>query len=147
MYIQYLSVEFVPGLYGELCHYEGYWDGVWKCNAINFATSFNSALYDYSYYWTIDPKMYDDYSDAYLMDSADFWADYQEGFEPVDGPRTDFTSVYEKIGSKVTIDMVEEQEDGTATVTVDGITYELGMDFLSMAMVYNTTVPEGWTAE
>ena len=53
----------------------------------------------------------------------------------------DFTSVYEMIGSKVTADMVEETEDGLAYVTVDGKKYELGMDFLSMAMVYNTTVP------
>ena len=52
----------------------------------------------------------------------------------------DFTSVYEMIGSKVTADMVEETEDGLAYVTVDGKKYELGMDFLSMAMVYNTTV-------
>ncbi len=55
--------------------------------------------------------------------------------------RTDYTSVYEKIGSKVTIDMVEEDENGLAYVTVDGVKYELGMDFLSMAMVYNTQVP------
>ena len=55
----------------------------------------------------------------------------------------DFTSVYKKIGSKITIDMVEEDEDGIATVTYEGKTYELGMDFLSMAMVYNCSVPEG----
>ena len=53
----------------------------------------------------------------------------------------DHTSVYEMIGSKVTADMVEETEDGLAYVTVDGVKYELGMDFLSMAMVYNTAVP------
>ncbi len=52
----------------------------------------------------------------------------------------DTTSVYDTIGSKVTIDMVEEVE-GIAYVTVDGTKYELGMDFLSMAMVYNTAVP------
>ena len=57
--------------------------------------------------------------------------------------RTDFTSVYDTIGTKVTIDMVTENEDGTASVTVDGKTYTLGMDFLSMAMVYNCTVPAG----
>ena len=55
----------------------------------------------------------------------------------------DFTSVYKKIGSNITIDMVEEDEDGIATVTYEGKTYELGMDFLSMAMVYNCSVPEG----
>lgn len=57
--------------------------------------------------------------------------------------RTDYTSVYDMIGSKVTIDMVEEDAQGLAYATVDGVKYELGMDFLSMAMVYNTTVPEG----
>ena len=55
--------------------------------------------------------------------------------------RTDFTSVYEKIGSKVTIADVTETADGLAYVTVDGIKNELGMDCLSMAMVYNTQVP------
>ena len=59
--------------------------------------------------------------------------------------RTDHRSVYSVIGSRVTIDMVEENADGLAFVTVDGVRYELGMDFLSMAMVYNTSVPEGST--
>ncbi len=52
--------------------------------------------------------------------------------------RTEYTSVYQAIGKRVTIDMVEER-DGLAYVTVDGKEYELGMDFLSMAMVYNVT--------
>ena len=51
---------------------------------------------------------------------------------------TDYTSVYETIGSKVTIDMVTEDPDtGLATIEYEGVTYEAGMDFLSMAMVYN----------
>ncbi len=50
----------------------------------------------------------------------------------------DYTSVYEVIGSKVTADMVTENDDGVAFVTVDGVKYELGLDFLSMAMVYNS---------
>ena len=145
MYIQYLSTEFQPGLYGELYHVEGFWDGVWKLNAINFATGFNSALYDFAFNWTIDPEMYDDYSNDLLKDDADFWADYQPGYVEADGPRADNTSVYDKIGKEVTIDMVEEDADGRAFVTVDGIKYELGMDFLSMAMVYNTKVPDGWS--
>ncbi len=52
--------------------------------------------------------------------------------------RSDYTSVYDTIGQWVTIDMVVER-DGLAYTTVDGKEYELGMDFLSMAMVYNTT--------
>ena len=61
--------------------------------------------------------------------------------------RTDYTSVYEMIGSDVTIDMVDVNEDGLAFVTVDGVTYELGMDFLSMAMVYNTQPAGDFTTE
>ncbi len=48
-------------------------------------------------------------------------------------------SVYEKIGAGVTVDRVREGEDGRAYLTVEGKEYELGMDFLSMAMVYNAT--------
>ncbi|MBO7298028.1 MAG: hypothetical protein J6U60_03160, partial [Clostridia bacterium] len=51
--------------------------------------------------------------------------------------REDYRSVYSKIGKLVTVDMVEE-ENGLAFVTIEGVRYELGMDFLSMAMVYNT---------
>lgn len=51
--------------------------------------------------------------------------------------RTDFRSVYSQIGRQVTVDKVTER-DGFAYVTVDGKEYELGLDFLSMAMVYNT---------
>ena len=50
--------------------------------------------------------------------------------------RTDYRSVYGEIGGKVTLDMVTEK-DGLVYATVDGKEYELGMDFLSMAMVYN----------
>ena len=67
-----------------------------------------------------------------------------ETIDPADAvEHKDFTSVYDMIGSKVTIDMVEEDQAGMAHVTIDGVKYTLGMDFLSMAMVYNTKVPEG----
>ena len=52
--------------------------------------------------------------------------------------REDYRSVYGAIGQSVTIDMVQEKADGSAYVVLDGVEYELGMDFLSMAMVYNT---------
>lgn len=55
--------------------------------------------------------------------------------------REDFRSLYGEIGKDVTVDMVTER-DGLAYVSVNGKEYELGMDFLSMAMVYNTT-PSG----
>ena len=51
--------------------------------------------------------------------------------------RTDYTSVYQTIGKEVTLDSVREDADGRAYATVNGVEYELGMDFLSMAMVYN----------
>lgn len=76
-YITYTSCDFTTGLYGEFLQIADYgWDGVAKCAAINFATGFNSAIYDYSFYWTIDQSMYADYSDSYLMDEADFWENY-----------------------------------------------------------------------
>lgn len=69
-----------------------------------------------------------------------------EAIDPADAvEHDDFTSVYDMIGSKVDISMVEEDSAGMAYVTVDGVKYTLGMDFLSMAMVYNTKVPEGST--
>ena len=65
--------------YGELCRSkeDGY-DGTPKLNAINFATGFNSAVYDFSFQWTIDPDMYDNYSAAYIMDEADFFENYKK---------------------------------------------------------------------
>lgn len=60
------------------------------------------------------------------------------------GKDKDYISLYEKFGKQVTIDDVTEDTDtGLAYATVEGKKYELGMDFLSMAMVYNTAVPEG----
>ena len=48
-----------------------------------------------------------------------------------------YDSVYAAIGKEVTLDTVRESTDGRAYASVDGREYELGMDFLSMAMVYN----------
>ena len=78
MYIGYTSADFTTGLYGEYLQIEAYgWDGVAKCAAINFATGYNSAIFDQSWYWTINQEMYADYSNNYLMDEADFWENYQ----------------------------------------------------------------------
>ena len=61
--------------------------------------------------------------------------------------RTDYRSVYAEIGARVSLDDVVER-DGLAYVTVDGKEYQLGMDFLSMAMVYNARPTEKFpTAE
>ena len=77
MYIQYLQCEFGPGVYGQYCRDAGSgYDGNPTCNAINFATGFNSAAYDFSFNMTIDPAQYDNYSAYYLMDEADFFENY-----------------------------------------------------------------------
>ena len=55
----------------------------------------------------------------------------------------DYISLYEQFGADTTIDEVKEDEDGFAYITVDGKDYTLGLDFLTMAMVYNVEVPEG----
>ncbi len=53
--------------------------------------------------------------------------------------RTDYTSLYDTYGKGLTLDSVLEDENGLAYIQVDGQKRELGMDFLSMAMVYNAT--------
>lgn len=72
-----MVVQFTQGtftsLLGELYQYDGYgYTGPAMYSAFNFATGYNSAVYDYSYNWTIDPSMYDDYSAYYLPDAADY---------------------------------------------------------------------------
>ncbi len=52
---------------------------------------------------------------------------------------TDYKSLYDQFGKDITIDDVKEDPTtGLAYIEKDGQTYELGLDFLSMAMVYNT---------
>ena len=51
---------------------------------------------------------------------------------------TDYTSLYEAVGKDITIaDVTEDPDTGFAYITVDGEQHLLGLDFLSMAMVYN----------
>ena len=51
----------------------------------------------------------------------------------------DYNSLYEQYGADITIaDVTEDPETGFAYITVDGEQKLLGLDFLSMAMVYNT---------
>lgn len=79
MYITYTSGEFIQAVYGDYCQYEAYgWNGTASCGAVNFATGFTSAIYDQSYYWTINQDYYADYSNNYLMDEADFWENYAD---------------------------------------------------------------------
>lgn len=63
---------------------------------------------------------------------------------------TDYVSLYSEFGKDVTVDQViEDEENGNAYIEIDGVLYTLGLDFLSRAMVYNTSVPEGgdWETE
>lgn len=63
---------------------------------------------------------------------------------------TDYVSLYSQFGKDVTIaDVIEDEETGIAYIERDGVRYELGLDFLSMANVYNCAVPEGgiWETE
>lgn len=62
----------------------------------------------------------------------------------------DYTSLYKQFGKDITVDQViEDTATGLAYINVDGVDYELGLDFLTMAMVYNISIPEGgiWETE
>ena len=72
--VQYTIGDFNPmldELYQAAVY--GYYSGSPMYSVFNFATGFTSAAYDYSYNWTIDPGMYDDYSICYLKDEADIY--------------------------------------------------------------------------
>lgn len=56
---------------------------------------------------------------------------------------TDYISLYDKFGKDVKItDVKEDPNTGLAYIEKDGEVYELGLDFLTMAMVFNTICPE-----
>ena len=79
----------------------------------NLATGWNSAVYDYAFNWSSDPS----------------WADYSSN--KVKDPY-DAAFPYDQAGEKLTYEEAMAASDG-----------KLGMDYLSMAMVYNaTTVDE-----
>ena len=72
-YITYSSGDMTSALYGEYYQMPAYGFTKSRFGAVNFATGFKSAVYDQSFYWTIDPAMYDNYSSNFLMDDADFY--------------------------------------------------------------------------
>jgi hypothetical protein len=73
--VQYTFGDFAPmldELYQEAAY--GYYSGTPMYCIFNFATGFTSAAYDYSYNLTIDPDLYDLYSQYYIKDAADaYW--------------------------------------------------------------------------
>ena len=75
-YITYSSGDMTSALYGEYSQMPAYGFTKARFGAVNFATGFTSAVYDQSFYWTIDPEMYHNYSSNYLMDEADFISAY-----------------------------------------------------------------------
>ena len=76
---------------------------------LNLATGWNSAVYDYSFNWSLDPS----------------WADYSSN--KVKDPY-DAAFPYDQAAEKLTYEEALAASDG-----------KLGMDYLSMAMVYNAT--------
>lgn len=53
---------------------------------------------------------------------------------------TDYSSLYAEVGKTISIaDVIQDDATGLAYIDVDGEMKELGLDFLSMAMVYNTS--------
>lgn len=75
----------------------------------NLATGWNSAVYDYAFNWSSDPS----------------WADYSSN--KVKDPY-DAAFPYDQAGEKLSYEEAMAASDG-----------KLGMDYLSMAMVYNAT--------
>ncbi len=105
--------EFDP-LLGEIYREPTYgYKGTPTYGMFNLATGWNSAIYDYAFNWSLDPA-YFDYSTNKLYDEYDVAFPYDQAAE------------------KLTYDQAMEQSGG-----------KLGMDYLSMAMVYNAkTVDE-----
>lgn len=73
MEVQYTQGEFNPLLAELYQSTADGWNGTAVYSAFNFATGFNSAIYDYSYNWSVDPDYYD-YSQFFIWDEADvYW--------------------------------------------------------------------------
>jgi len=158
MVVQHTFSEFTPML-GEFYQYAGYgYGGTPTYCAFNFATGYNSAIYDYSYNWSINPDYYDDYSVCYLKDEADYVDLVENADHSLAAYGEDHTDLYTLVGAQVKVTDVYEDENGMAhiyvkdilgenpTVVAKGtegaVEYTLGMDFLSMAMVYNCSQAE-----
>ena len=73
--VQYTLGDFSPmldELYQAAVY--GFYGGTPLYTCFNFATGFNSAVYDFAFNLTIDPAEYDNYSQYFIKDEADaFW--------------------------------------------------------------------------
>ena len=101
-------------LLGEIYREESYgYGGTPTYGMFNLATGWNSAIYDYAFNWSLDPN-YFGYSANKLFDAYDVAFPYDQT-----GEKLSYAAAMEASGGK------------------------LGMDYLSMAMVYNAkTVDE-----
>ena len=74
MLVQFTKGDFYPMLTEFVQQdYGAVYSGTPLYTCFNFATSFSSAVYDYSYNMTVDPSFYDDYSSYYIKDVADIY--------------------------------------------------------------------------
>ncbi|MGN1047028.1 MAG: ABC transporter substrate-binding protein [Eubacteriales bacterium] len=100
-------------LLGEIYREPSYgYSGTPTYGMFNLATGWNSSIYDYAYNWSTDPA-YFDYSVNKLYDEYDYAFPYD-----ITAPKLTYAEAVEASGDK------------------------LGMDYLSMAMVYNATTEE-----
>ena len=56
------------------------------------------------------------------------------------GKDGDYISLYDLYGKEITVTDVKQNDDGDYYIEKDGKQYVLGLDFLSMAMVYNLSL-------
>lgn len=100
-------------LQGEIYREESYgYGGTPTYGMVNLATGWNSAVYDYAYNWSLDP-VYFGYSSNKLFDEYDVAFPYD-----ITAEKLTYAEAMEASGGK------------------------LGMDYLSMAMVYNAKTVE-----
>lgn len=104
-------------LLGEIYREPSYgYGGTPTYGMFNLATGWNSSIYDYAYNWSVDPSWFD-YSSNKLFDAYDYEFPYD-----MEGEKLTYAEAVEASGGK------------------------LGMDYLSMAMVYSATTEEEYNA-
>ena len=74
-----------------------------------------------------DPPV-EDPADVYAINTNVYLLEY--------GEDKDYISLWDKFGKEVTLADVEEDDEGLAYIVKDNVQYYLGLDFLTMAMVY-----------
>ena len=99
---------------------------------------------------TTEPETTEPETETTEPETTEPEAEEEEGYKPSSiqllngkeyGVDADYISLYDKFGKEASIaDVEEDPETGLAYFNApDGNKYELGLDFLTMAMVYNTS--------